>query len=247
MFGARDRGRPAEDMGQPPDLPFRLLLATSRWAVETYFASLREHGLPGLVLDVVRGDATSLDARALAPADAVAVDAGVDARWAVRLARDLAERSPSLPVLAVLCCPHSARPWQLQELVRSGASVLDLEATPAEAVRVLESIARGSSVLHLKLKRDQRAFLHEVLVGREGATDEKVRLLELLAGGLPDHEIGKRMHVSPHTVKHRLEDLRAELGARNRIELAAWAGANGFYAREDRPVRVQIGRIRDPK
>jgi len=31
-------------------------------------------------------------------------------------------------------------------------------------------------------------------------------------------------------VKHRIEQLRNELGVRNRTELAAWAGRNGFYA-----------------
>ena len=50
-----------------------------------------------------------------------------------------------------------------------------------------------------------------------------------MAAGLPDHEIGRRLHLSPHTVKHHIEQLRGELGARNRIELAAWAGRHGFY------------------
>ena len=50
-----------------------------------------------------------------------------------------------------------------------------------------------------------------------------------LSGLLSDHEIGASLHLSPHTVKHHVDTLRAEVGARNRIELAAWAGKNGFY------------------
>jgi DNA-binding NarL/FixJ family response regulator len=175
------------------------------------------------------------------------VDAGLDAPRAVALAHALRERVPTVPVVAVLCCPQSATPWQLRGLVRAGASVLDLEAPPQEAVRVLESVVRGASVLHVHLKRDHRAFLHEVLVGSEDATDEKVRLLELLALGLPDHEIGRRLHLSPHTVKHRIEDLRDELGARNRIELAAWAGRHGFYVPEGRTVDSVPFRVLRPR
>jgi DNA-binding NarL/FixJ family response regulator len=234
-------------MGQPHDRSFRLLLASTRWAVHAYFTSLRPRGLPGLAVAVIPAEAEALDARTLARADAVVIDAGLEAPQAVALARAIRELGPTVPVVAVVCCSQSATPWQLQGLVRAGASVLDLQAPPEEAVRVLESVARGASVLHVHLRRDDRAFLHEVLLGREEATEEKVRLLELLALGLPDHEIGRRLHLSPHTVKHRIEDLRAELGARNRIELAAWAGRHGFYAPEGRAVEsVPVKFLRRP-
>lgn len=249
MSGARARGHPAVEMNEPRDPSFRLLLASKRWAVHAYFSSLRRRGLPGLVVAPIPGVVGELEAHDLAEADAVVVDAGLDAPRAVALAQGLRDLVPSVPVVAVLCCPQSATPWQLQGLVRAGASVLDLEAQPEEAVRVLESVARGASVLHVHLRRDHRAFLHEILVGSEDATNEKVRLLELLALGLPDHEIGRRLHLSPHTVKHRIGDLRDELGARNRIELAAWAGRHGFYLPEGRaldsvPFRVLRSRPR---
>jgi DNA-binding NarL/FixJ family response regulator len=233
-------------MSQPRDRTFRLLLASTRWAVHAYFISLRLRGLPGLVVAPLP-KTDELEANSLEHADAVVVDAGLDAPRAVALVQALGDLSPSLPVIAVLCCPQSATPWQLQGLVRAGASVLDLEAPPEEAVRVIESVVRGASVLHVHLKRDHRAFLHEVLVGSEDATEEKVRLLELLALGLPDHEIGRRLHLSPHTVKHRIEDLRDELGARNRIELAAWAGRHGFYAPEGRTVDSVPFRVLRPR
>src|SRR2546426_849033 len=67
--------------------------------------------------------------------------------------------------------------------------------------------------------------------------------------GLPDYEIGARLHLSPHTVKHHIEALRDEVGARNRIELAAWAGQNGFYApgSSDIPGSVPVQVARSPQ
>ena len=56
-----------------------------------------------------------------------------------------------------------------------------------------------------------------------------VRILERLVHGLTDQQIGTQLHLSPHTIKHHIERVRDEVGARNRIELAAWASRNGFY------------------
>lgn len=230
-------------------------LASRRWAIYAYLTSLREHGLGGLRIDPIPTETGALDTGSLSGGSVAVVDAGIDGAQALRLVQELVELAPSLPVVAVACCPNAVTPWHLQALVRAGASVLDLEAPPDEAVRALESVARGSSVLHLHLNREQRSFLHDVLVGRDAATDEKVQLLGLVARGLPDHEIGRRLHLSPHTVKHRIDDLRSEVGARNRIELAAWAGVQGFYQRDSPPVPVrlattgaerQVGRNRAP-
>ena len=54
-------------------------------------------------------------------------------------------------------------------------------------------------------------------------------LLQMITCGLSDREIAERIHRSPHTVKHQIERLRDRLELRNRIELAAWAGAMGYY------------------
>jgi DNA-binding CsgD family transcriptional regulator len=60
-------------------------------------------------------------------------------------------------------------------------------------------------------------------------TDREADLLRLLASGHTDREIANRLYLSPHTVKHQLDRLRDRLDMRNRIELAAWAGASGYY------------------
>jgi DNA-binding NarL/FixJ family response regulator len=59
-----------------------------------------------------------------------------------------------------------------------------------------------------------------------------VRIVELVAAGLPDREIARRLHLSPHTVSHHVGRLSEQVGARNRTALAAWAGAHGLYQPE---------------
>jgi DNA-binding NarL/FixJ family response regulator len=70
---------------------------------------------------------------------------------------------------------------------------------------------------------------HRPRRARAPLNDRDVELLRLLASGLSDREIANRLYLSPHTIKHRLDRLRDKLDMRNRIELAAWAGASGYY------------------
>jgi DNA-binding NarL/FixJ family response regulator len=216
------------EMEPPTAQPiFTLLLASTRWAVHSFFDGLRARGLPTLV--VVPIDTVDIS-DLLEEATVAVVDVAPDVTAALSLCRDLRRRRPSLPIVALLCCPGAVSPRQLHELLREGTSLLDLQASAHEAVRALRDIAGGSSVLHLHLHRGQRELVRDVLAGRAATAQTRVAVLELVARGFRDHEIGAKLHLSPHTVKHHVDALRAEIGARNRIELAAWAGRNGFYS-----------------
>jgi DNA-binding NarL/FixJ family response regulator len=190
----------------------RVALATSRPAVHAFLA-----GLPGVVLEPAEQARVGV------------VDVVGGSAAAVGRCRELRADSPELPLVAILCCPRALSPWQLQTLLGEGVgSVLDLQLGPGETLRALERAASGGSVLDLQLWSEQRSLLRE-LFERRPANATDLRVLELVSLGLPDHEIGRRLHLSPHTVKHHVESLRGKLGVRNRIELAAWAGRHGFY------------------
>jgi len=107
--------------------------------------------------------------------------------------------------------------------------VIDLRGDRDDMRLALLSAARGETVLQVQLSRGGSALLRDVFSVRPARRELQFRLLELVALGLPDHEIGRRVHLSPHTVKHSIENLRAAVGVRNRTELAAWAGRSGFY------------------
>lgn len=229
------RSRPVWDVPSPASA-FRLLLATSRPAVHSFFASVAREASSPFVVTRIQVSVEALDHHAddLASATTAAVDVGLEPAAAVELCKVLRERRPDLPVSALACCPHSITPWNLRALIGAGvSSVLDLQATSDEALRTLHRVARGGAVLHLQPLDDRRG-LRDILAGGEPKSRTEIALLELVARGLPDHEIGRRLHLSPHTVKHHIESLRKSVAVRNRIELAAWAGRNGFYAPESK-------------
>jgi DNA-binding NarL/FixJ family response regulator len=222
-----------------------LLLATNRPAVVAFFRAVAGDGRNPFVIDPIDVSVAALDERAaqVTRASAAVVDVGVEPVVGLELCRELHRRRPVLPIAALFCCPNSVTPWNLRELLAEGAvGLFDLHAGPEEVVRLLDSLAGGGSVLHLNLRRGQRALLRELLTGREPRNDLDLRLLQFVALGLPDRDIAGRLYLSPHTVKHHIERLRDQLGLRNRTELAAWAGRAGFYAPDaERKRNIQIG------
>jgi DNA-binding NarL/FixJ family response regulator len=210
--------------------PFLLLLATSRPAVRSFFESLGFR--VGVV--AVAPESAREDPEHVARATAAVIDAALDPASAIALAQELRAQQPGLPIAAVICCPHAITPWNLRALLSAGVSgVIDLRARAEDARRALQGIARGESVLQLQLGRGGRSLLDDVFSGRGARSEAQLRLLELVARGLPDREIGERLHLSPHTVKHHIDQLRHDVGVRNRTELAAWAGRHGFYASDE--------------
>lgn len=202
-----------------------ILLFSGRPALQAFFDTVA----PDLQLASV--DVEAARSRPLENIAAAIVDVALDPGIGIEVCSELHRRRPELPVTAVVCCPHAVTPWTLRSLLGSGVSgVLDLEATREEAARTLASVGRGASVLHLQLRRDNGELLRDLLTPDDRPRASQVRLLQLVALGLPDREIGQRLHLSPHTVKHQIEQLRREVCVRNRTELAAWAGRNGFYA-----------------
>jgi DNA-binding NarL/FixJ family response regulator len=203
-----------------------LLLATGRPAVHDFFTGLGVHvsSIP------VAADAVAHDRERLSNATVAAIDVALDPPAGIALCRALHAQRPELPVLAVVCCPQALIGGNLGAVLDSDiCGLIDLCSRREDVKRAVLAAARGDFVLSLELQRGDRSSLRDVFVADRLDREQHVRLLELVSLGLPDHEIGQRLHLSPHTVKHRIEYLRARVGARNRIELAAWAGRNGFY------------------
>jgi len=99
------------------------------------------------------------------------------------------------------------------EAVMQGNSVLE----PAVQARVLEAVARGKPV--------HTASLPDGLTPREG------EVLILIATGLTNQEIARKLFISEGTVKTHINNLFAKIGARDRAQAVAYAFRRGL-ARE---------------
>ncbi|GAB88185.1 alpha/beta fold hydrolase [Gordonia rhizosphera] len=66
-----------------------------------------------------------------------------------------------------------------------------------------------------------RVRVHPADLGRKAITDREREILELVAEGLTDIQIGERLMLSPHTVHRHVANARAKLGVRSRAAAAA--------------------------
>jgi DNA-binding NarL/FixJ family response regulator len=187
----------------------------------------------------------SLDARCvagagdvIARADVAVVDGSIDRTEAIAVCQALREARAALPICAVFCCPHSATAADLRGLLAAGVEgLLDLQLSPADTLHVLRGVARGQGAFHLQMAAGSSTPLAELLAKRDGSeelSEHDLGLLRLVAAGLTDHEIGRQLYLSHHTIKHRIDRLRHRVQARNRVQLAAWAASHDALGTADR-------------
>ena len=103
-----------------------------------------------------------------------------------------------------------AGPALLVEAVRAAAAGESL-ISPAVTVRLLQQLSAPATA---------RA-------PREPLTPRERDVVRLVARGLTNHEVAAELFVSLGTVKAHLGSVQAKLGARNRVEVAAWAWEAG--------------------
>ena len=219
-----------------------MILATCRPAVRWFFEIVRQRSRWPLTIEEIPLDPDQVadHSQEIGAAQVAFVDTGNDPLMAIRLCRALRTRRPELPIVALVCCTQPFTPWHLQRLlqIEGGCSVVDGESTVEDFLRSIDKLFQGKALMHLQLSADY-ATLREGLLRRAGPKsrgngradpERDLSLIALVAAGLTDREIGLRLHLSPHTVHHHIERLRAELAVRNRIELAAWAGCHGVYS-----------------
>ncbi|MFF4414667.1 response regulator [Streptosporangium sp. NPDC001559] len=106
-------------------------------------------------------------------------------------------------------------PTLLIEAIRAAAAG-DALVSPSVTVRLLEHLARPRHG-----------------GGRppsEPLTEREFDVVRLVARGRTNQEIAAELFVSLSTVKTHLGSIQAKLGARNRVEVAAWAWESGVVA-----------------
>ena len=195
-----------------------------------------------------------------AAGDITVVGEAADGRTAVDLARHLRPdvclfdiRMPELDGLAatrLLAGPDAVDPLRVvvvttfdlddyvhTALVNGASGFLLKDAGPALLVEAVRAAARGDALVSpqvtLRLLRHitESAAARPTVPEPQGRlTDREEEALRLVAQGHTNAEMAELLFVSPSTVKSHLASLQTKLGARNRVELAAFAWQSGRMA-----------------
>jgi DNA-binding NarL/FixJ family response regulator len=121
------------------------------------------------------------------------------------------------------------------EAIRSGASgFLVKDTEPDELVQAVRVVAGGDALLSPSVTRRligefaARAKEPHDATGLGELTDREQEVLALVADGLSNHEIAKRLYVSPATAKTHVSRAMIKLRARDRAQLVVIAYESGL-------------------
>jgi two-component system, NarL family, nitrate/nitrite response regulator NarL len=196
------------------------------------------------------GLATILDAQD----DLEVVGQGGSAEDAIRLARDLLPEiilldldmpgggleaarviSMDCPVTRIVILTASEDDDHLIAALKTGTRAYVLKGVAArELLRILRSVAAGESYVPPALAARLLLELHEPGVASRSKnanpidelTERERQILEGLAAGLSNKEIGLKLFLSEKTVKHYITNILQKLQVRNRVEAALLAQKN---------------------
>jgi DNA-binding NarL/FixJ family response regulator len=155
--------------------------------------------------------------------DVVLMDLEMPDMDGIQATRELLARRPATAV--VVLTSFSDRERILAALDAGAAGYLLKDVEPDELARAIHAAARGQSPLHPRAAReliDQRQELGPQLTARE----EEV--LALLAHGLPNKLIARRLAISERTVKGHLTRVFERIGVTDRTQAALWARERGL-------------------
>ncbi|MGG6238867.1 response regulator transcription factor [Nodosilinea sp. AN01ver1] len=132
-----------------------------------------------------------------------------------------------IPVVALLDDWNDVALPELLQMGRVG--LLPNQASGAEIVAALDAAAAGLIVIHPRvlghlLTLNSALDRRDALDQPEALTPREVEVLTMLAEGLSNKAIARRLHLSEHTVKYHTSAIFAKLNVSSRTE-AAIAGA----------------------
>ncbi|MEV4410767.1 response regulator transcription factor [Catellatospora sp. NPDC049609] len=112
--------------------------------------------------------------------------------------------------------------------LRNGAcGFLLKDSGPALLVEAVRAAASGDSLISPSITVRLLEHLTPLLPGRaaddQGLSPRELDVVKLTARGLTNAEIAAQLFISLGTVKTHLGSVQTKLGARNRVEIAAWA------------------------
>ena len=141
----------------------------------------------------------------------------------VEVCREVRSRHPEVQCLMLT---SYADDEALFSAIMAGASGYVLKQVKgADLLDGIRRVARGESLLDPSVTRRVLERLRSKPEEDElaGLTDQERRILDLIAEGLTNRQIGERMFLAEKTIKNYVSNLLAKLGMSRRSEAAAYA------------------------
>lgn len=215
-------------------MTIRVLIADDQEMVRAGFRMILEtQDDLEVVADVADGIAAVRRARELRP-DVCLLDIRMPGLDGLEVTKALAGPGVADPLKVVVVTTFDLDEYVHSALTNGASGFLLKDAGPALLMEAVRAAARGDALVSPQITvRLLRHF--GTAVGRPAAeapaeplTDRELDVVRAAARGMTNTEIGTELYLSLSTVKTHLAAVQAKLGARNRVEVAAWAWRTGL-------------------
>ncbi|GAA3024264.1 response regulator [Actinokineospora globicatena] len=210
----------------------RVLIADDQEMVRVGFRMILESQEDiEVVADVADGVAAVGRARELRP-DVCLVDIRMPGMDGLAVTRTLAGPEVADPLKVVVVTTFDLDEYVHTALANGASGFLLKDAGPALLMEAVRAAARGDALVSPQITvRLLRHFAAAApVVGANPLTERETDVVRAAARGLTNTEIGQELYLSLSTVKTHLAAVQGKIGARNRVEIAAWAWRTGLMA-----------------
>jgi len=168
--------------------------------------------------------------------DVVVMDVRLPRLNGIEATKAIKDQHPDMPILILSAYDDDRYVFPLLD---AGANGYLLKTTSgAELARAIRTVQAGETALdpHIAHKVVERLTHHQRYQSRdmkEGLTEREIQVLQTVAQGKSNREIGEALFISPHTVQVHVRNIFGKLGVNNRIEAVAYAVRQGWITLED--------------
>ncbi len=209
-------------------MPIRILIADDHEVLRRGLVSLFSGSDINIVAEATSGDEAVQIAIEQQP-DVVLLDIRMNNGDGLSALEAIKERQPEMPVLMLSTYDN---PTYIAQAMAQGASGYLLKGSNREEIiEKIRAVAAGQSVW---TSDELRRF------GRKSAaaspngdleitlTRREREVLEQVAHGLTNKQIGQQLHISAETVKEHIQNILRKIGVSDRTQAAVWAARKGL-------------------
>jgi DNA-binding NarL/FixJ family response regulator len=158
--------------------------------------------------------------------DVVLMDLLMPAMDGIEATGEIKRRWPSVEVVAVTSFLEEGKVRAALEAGAAGYLLKDAEAD--EVAAAIRAAARGEVHLDPAVARQLTASLRAPQVGAATLTPREREVLELIADGRSNRQIGRALGVTERTARTHVSNILAKLGLASRTQAAMWAVREGI-------------------
>jgi DNA-binding NarL/FixJ family response regulator len=204
-----------------------VLLADDHDLVRTGLkAALRSHADFNVVGEARDGLEVVREAKRLKP-DLVVMDIRMPRQSGIEACREIRSALPGTNVL--MLTSFGDQKAVMASLVAGAGGFMLKDVQTSELIAAMRTVGRGGSILDAA---SSAAVIEQIRKGQVLSEEDRLAsqlnerelaILDMIAEGLTNREIGERLYLSEKTVKHHVSDILGKLGMARRVEAAAFA------------------------